>query len=311
MADFTLAIVNWNTRDLLRRCLQSIAAYSGGYDVQVLVADNASDDGSAEMVEAEFPQATLIRTGGNLGFARGHESLFPLGTGRYHVLVNSDVELTAGCLRALDERMRGDESIGVLGPQIVDGDGRVQPSCRRFPTLARQLAEASGLATVFPRGPLGSYRMGDFDHATPADVDQVMGSFFLIRSTLLSEVGTLDTRFFMYYEEVDYCLRARDHGYRVFFDPAARVIHHGGGSSRHVRVETIRRRMRSMHHYFRKHRGPWVTLPLSAICALDALTHVVHALVTRREPARTARAYALGVWDVITVKPSWEEVEHA
>jgi len=306
MVDFTFAIVNWNTREPLQRCLRSILAESGGYETQILVADNASEDGSADLVETEFPGVELVRNARNLGFAAAHAALFPRSRGRYHVLVNSDVELTSGCLRALDERMQSDTRIGILGPQFVGPGGAIQPSCRRFPTLARQLAEATGLGRIFPKSRLNAHRMGEFDHRTPASVDQVMGAFFLIRASIVPEVGTLDTRFFMYYEEVDYCLRARGAWYTVFFEPAARVRHLGGASSNRVRVLTVRRTMRSMHHYFRKHRGAWVYFPLAVICAVDAVSHSIVALATGRRPLETMKAYGLGLWDVLTVKPSWQ-----
>ena len=173
MTDFSFAIVNWNTRDLLGRCLHSIVSESGEYEVQILVADNGSDDGSADMVAAEFPRVTLVRHKGNLGFAAAHESLFPLSRGRYHVLVNSDVELTPGCLGAMDERMREDDRIGVMGPQIIGPDGRIQPSCRRFPSLSLQLLESTGLGRLFPKSGLNTYQMGSFDHRTAASVEIV------------------------------------------------------------------------------------------------------------------------------------------
>jgi hypothetical protein len=306
MVDFTFAIVNWNTKDLLRRCLLSIAAHRGGFDVEILVADNGSEDGSADMVETEFPSVALVRNSSNLGFARAHGALFAHSRGRYHVLVNSDVELLDGCLEAVEERMRLDERVGILGAQIVVPGGRIQPSCRRFPTLPRQFLDATGLGRLFPRSRLNAYRMGGFDHRTPAPVDQVMGSFFVIRASVIESIGALDTRFFMYYEEVDYCLRAARAGYTVYFEPAARVRHDGGASSRKVRVLTIRRKMRSMHYYFRKHRGAWVTVPLAFICAVDAVSHTVYAVATGRRPLETLQAYLLGCWDVLTMKPSWQ-----
>jgi GT2 family glycosyltransferase len=307
MADFTFAIVSWNTKDLLRNCLQSVLTESGDFDVQILVADNGSEDGSADMVADEFPRATLVRHDRNLGFAAAHESLFSLSRGRYHVLVNSDVRVEPGCLRSVDERMRADGRIGVLGPQIIGPDGGIQTSCRRFPSLRRQLVEATGIGRLFPRSRLfNGYKMGDFDHRSTRGVDQVMGSFFVIRRSVLEEVGHLDTRFFMYYEEVDYCLRTHRAGYNVFFDPAARVRHEGGASSDKVRVPTIRRQMRSMHHYFRKHRGAWVYLPLLGICALDGVIHTLHSLVTGRNPRETVAGYWLGWWDVFTARSSRE-----
>jgi GT2 family glycosyltransferase len=307
MTDFTFAIVNWNTKDLLKQCLRSIATESAGFTTQILVADNGSDDGSANMVATEFPHVTLLRHERNLGFAGAHASLFPLSRGTYHVLVNSDAALTPGCLAVMDERMRSNPRIGILGPQLLGPDGAIQPSCRRFPTLANQFVEATGLGRLFPQSrALNAYRMTGFDHRSPRAVDQVMGSFFLVRAPLLSEIGYLDTRFFMYYEEVDYCLRATRAGYEVFFEPAARVRHEGGGSSQRVRVPTIRRKMRSMHYYFRKHRGARVYAPLLMICAIDGITHTARALVTGNRPLETMRAYGCGLWDVLTMKPSGE-----
>lgn len=312
MTDFTFAIVNWNTRDLLKRCLRSIATESAGFNAQILVADNGSEDGSADMVAAEFPHVTLVRHDRNKGFAAGHTSLFPLSRGAYHVLVNSDAELTPGCLTVMAERMRANARIGILGPQLLGTDGAIQPSCRRFPSLSNQFIESTGLGRIFPRNRvLNAYRMTDFDHRSARSVDQVMGSFFLVRASLLAEIGYLDPRFFMYYEEVDYCLRARRAGYETFFESGARVRHEGGGSSQRVRVPTIRRKMRSMHYYFRKHRGPWVYAPLVMICALDGVTHTAGAMLTGNRPLETMKAYGYGLWDVLTMKPSWNNATDA
>ena len=300
---FTFAIVNWNTRDLLDACLASIFAARGEFAIQVLVADNASQDGSAEMVEQKYPRATLVRTGGNIGFARGHAALLPHGRGAYYVLVNSDVRLLPGCLEIVHQRMTANPEIGILGCRIIGPDDRVQPSCRRFPGLGYQFLEASGLSRLFPRnGILNAYKMGDFKHDHSREVDQVMGAFFLIKDQVIREIGFLDPAFFMYYEEVDYCLRAREAGFRVFFEAEAAVRHLGGGSSRMVKVATIRRTMRSMRHYFKKHHGGWTYLFLIAIVSLDLVTHFVHALMRRDRPAQTLKAYALGWWDVVRLK---------
>lgn len=302
---FTFAVVNWNTADMLDRCLASIYQEGAGYEIEVLVADNASRDGSADLVEARYPQATLVRNDENLGFARGHQALFERSRGRYHILVNSDVRLQPGCLTRIEERMRADERIGVLGCRLLRDDGTIQQCCRRFPTLWYQAIEASGIGRLFPgSGWLNAYRMGDFDHTTSREVDQVMGSFFLVRRSLIDAIGTLDTAFFMYYEEVDYCLRCRRAGYKVYYEAAAAVVHEGGGSSKLVRVATVRRTVRSMHHYFRKHRGGWVWIPLVAIASLDLLTHAVHALLTRNQPWLTVKAYGLGLWDLVTCRPA-------
>lgn len=300
---FTFAIVNWNTCELLDACLASIREHVGRYSCQILVADNGSTDGSVQMVMRKYPEVTLVCNESNLGFARGHECLFAMSKGRYHVLVNSDVKLMPECLDVVYRRMETHPRIGILGPQIVGDDDAIQPSCRRFPTLFRQLIEASGLNRLFPKlYPFSRYRMGDFDHREARQVDQVMGSFFVIRRDLIKRIGTLDNGFFMYYEEVDYCLRCYRAGFQVFFDPAAKIWHKGGGSANKVKVLTIRRSMRSMRRYFEKHYGKWTQLPLLAIVSLDLVTHAFFALVSRRGFVATVKAYGLGWWDVLTRK---------
>lgn len=301
MIDFTLAIVNWNTRDLLEKCIRSIKQHSEGYTIQILVLDNASEDGSADMVEQTFPDAILVKNKRNVGFARGHEKLLPYSKGCYHVLVNSDIEVKEGCFTAIFNRMKNDRIIGVLGPQISGPDGHIQPSCRKLPTLPYLFWDAMGIGKLLG-GWFNPYHMAAFDHKTSRPVDQVMGSFFVIRTSIIPLVGFLDTRFFMYFEEVDYCKRVLNKGFSVFFEAGARVYHQGGGSSQKVKVQTIRRTMRSMHQYFKKHSGFWVTAPLLVIAALDTVTHFLYALIHFKAPFKTLKAYTLGLWDILTLK---------
>ena len=295
--------MNWNTKDLLEQCLGSIYQNAGHHSLQILVADNGSTDGSAEMVAGRFPEVCLIRNRHNLGFAGGHQQLFKLSKGEYHILVNSDVQVMPQCLDQLKDRMETDPIIGVLGCQIRFQDGSIQPSCRRFPTLLDQFFDASGLNRLFKKHRfINRYKMGGFDHRHSQTVDQVMGSFFLIRRTLMEAIGFLDTSFFMYYEEVDYCKRCWDAGFKTFFDAEAKVVHLGGGSSRKVKVATIRRTMRSLRFYFRKHKGSWTYFPLLLILSLDTATHFLHSLITGNQPLVTLKAYSLGLWDVLILK---------
>jgi len=300
---FTFAIVNWNTCELLDACLASLLDQARKYPCQILVADNGSMDASVQMVARKYPEVSLVCNEANLGFAKGHECLFAMSKGLYHVLVNSDIKLMPGCLDAVYQRMETSPRIGILGPQILGEDFSVQPSCRRFPTLRRQWIEASGLNRIFPRAPLfSSYRMGDFDHRSSREVDQIMGSFFVIRRDLIKRIGRLDMGFFMYFEEVDYCLRCKKEGFQVFFEASARVWHKGGGSASMVKVLTIRRTMRSMRRYFEKHFGPWTLFPMVGIVSLELVTHSVHALFSARSFFATVKAYSLAWWDVVTKK---------
>ena len=300
---FTFAIVNWNTRELLDQCLASIYREAGSMSIEILVADNGSSDGSVAMVKTKYPRVILVENRNNLGFAKGHEGLFQRSRGHYHLLVNSDVQLLPGCLEQLHRRMESDPQIGVLGCRTLDAEGHTQSSCRRLPTLTYQLIEASGLNRLFPNHPvINAYKLGGFDHRSSREVEQVIGALFLIRGRLLRSLGYLDTAFHMYFEEVDYCLRVRKSGYKVFYDAEATVFHEGGGSAKKVKVLTIRRTMRSMRHYFKKHKGGWTYFPLLAIVSLDLVTHFLHALFTGGKPFLTLKAYSLAWWDLATLK---------
>lgn len=300
---FSFAIVNWNTKAHLDECLESIYKVAGEVPVQILVADNDSSDGSPEMVEEKYPEVELVRTGGNLGFAGGHAHLFPLSKGQYHVLVNSDVRFYEGCMESWAARLEMDPKIGVMGCRIEGPDGHLQPSCRRFPTLWRQFLEAAGIGRLFKKSRFwNGYKMGDFDHSYSREVDQVMGSLFIIRREVVAKLGGLDTAYFMYYEEVDYCYRTKQAGYKVFFDAESSIYHEGGASSNQVKVLTMQRTMRSMRHYFFKNHGGWTWLPLIFILSLDLVTHVMHGLVTGQKPYQIFKAYGLGLWDVLCFK---------
>ncbi len=300
---FTFAIVNWNTRELLRSCINSIRVHAAHVPHEIFVTDNASQDGSQEMLASCFPDIKVVANQINLGFAKAHAQLINLSRGRYHVLVNSDVHLHEGAIDCIQKRMDTETDIAVLGCQIVGPDGAVQPSCRRFPSLGSQFIQASGINRLLPRSRFwNAYLMGDFDHKSSRDVDQVMGSLFVIRREACEEVGFLDTDFFMYYEEVDFCWRCKKAGWRVFFEAQASIWHEGGGSSNQVKTLTIRRTVRSMRHYFRKNVGSWTWLPLLLIVSLDTVTHAIHALFTNRKPLAVLKAYLLASWDLLTFR---------
>jgi hypothetical protein len=288
-ADISLAVVNWNTRDALKRCLTSLINHQDDLKVQILVADNDSQDGSADMVAESFPEITLLRLKENLGFSGGHNALLPFSTGRIHVLVNSDIELQPGCLAIINQRFAQQPNIGILGPQLRWEDGRIQKSCRHFPTVARLLVDATMVNRVFTR--LDPYRMLQFSHETPCAVDQIMGAFFAIRRKLIDQIGFLDQRFFMYFEEVDYCLRCVQAGHSVWFEPHAVVIHTGGASADQVRELTLERLFRSLYLYFLKHGQPHPKLWVRLIGVLNACSHALAAPVKKQSPRQAFLGY--------------------
>jgi GT2 family glycosyltransferase len=307
--DLSVAIVNWNTTDLLERALDSLLKNAAGLRLQVLVADNASSDGSAAMVKRRFPQVTLLETGANLGFARAHNLLLQRADAPFHLLLNSDVTVPPGLLHGLLHTFATQPKAGIVGPQMRDEHGAIQCSCRRFPTLLRQARQASGLAWLFPKcALLNGTLMTHFDHRSSQGVDQVIGACFAIRRELLQAIGHLDEAFFMYYEEVDFCRRAALAGYSTWFAADWHAIHLGGASANRVRELTVRRMMRSMRHYFNKHHGSWTWLPLLFILSLEMVTRSAQALLRRSSGIAAWRAYARAWLDVARRAPSREAI---
>ncbi|NLE99960.1 MAG: glycosyltransferase family 2 protein, partial [Anaerolineales bacterium] len=253
MVDVTVVIVSWNVRSLLSRCLRSLA--DAGRSLDVIVVDNGSSDGSAAMVQAEFPAARLIANADNRGFAAANNQGIALAEGRYVLLLNPDTEVVGDALATMVDYAEAHSDVAVVGPRLLGPDGSPQHSRYRFPTLATALFESTWLQPVAPRRILEHYHALDLTDDRPVDVDWVRGAALLARRQAVEQIGLLDERFFMYSEELDWCRRFRDAGWRVVYFPAAQVVHYEGKSSeqvapaRHIYFQTSKVR------YFRKHHG--------------------------------------------------------
>ena len=231
--DVSLVIVSFNTRDVLRECLLSVYREVGSLHVQVIVVDNASTDESPAMVEREFPEVELIRSEINLGFGPANNLGFQSARGRYIVLLNSDAFPCQGSLQRSVAHMDANPSAGLGGGRLVGRDGSWQPSARMFPTVFSDLIVLSGLAARFPRSRFFGH--ADRTWANPmeaAEVDWVPGAYSIIRAEALTAVGFFDPRFFLYFEEVDLCMRIKQKGYSIWYWPDIAVVHIGGESSR-------------------------------------------------------------------------------
>ncbi|MCL6431731.1 MAG: glycosyltransferase family 2 protein, partial [Anaerolineae bacterium] len=256
--DLSVVVVNWNAAPLLRSCLESVRDESASVCLEVLVVDNASSDGSVGLIEALFPEVRLIANPENLGFAAANNQAVRQASGRYILLLNPDTRLQPGALRTMVDYMDGHRAVGVLACQLLNADGSVQISCSRFPTLGTVAMDCLGLSRLFPGTRLfAGLKMTYWDHSDERDVDQPSGACLLIRREVWDEIGSLDERFFMYFEEVDFCYRAKKAGWGIRFTPAAQVIHYGGESTRQnldVRIVGLRK---SLLRFFRKHYPGW------------------------------------------------------
>jgi hypothetical protein len=244
MTDLAIVIVNYNTRDDLERCLASLAARQGLPDTRVIVVDNASQDGSAAMVQQAHPWAELIETGHNGGYAYANniglrrcgyaQGNAPETLPRYALLLNPDTVVPPNALAQAVAFMDAHPDVGAMGPRLVREDGSLDRACRRsFPTPAVSFYHLSGLARLYPNSPrFARYNLTYLDETQQADVDAVVGAFMLMRAEALEQAGLLDEVFFMYGEDLDLCYRIKRQGWRIVYNPALTVLHRKGAASR-------------------------------------------------------------------------------
>jgi GT2 family glycosyltransferase len=258
----SVLIVNWNTKRLLHACLSSIARFPPEGDYEILVVDNASTDGSAQMVREQFPHVRLLARDQNEGYARGNNLAFEAASGDFLLTLNPDTEMLDHALQASLDILRAHPEHGVLAPRLVGVDGRPQRSVRGFPGVRGILGDLTGLGNRWKGGSLDSYRLSGFDYDLEQDAPQPMGTFLLFRREALVAVGDprspFDERFPIFFNEVDLLFRLRRAGWRCLYTPKVRVLHHGGESTKQVRKSMIWESHKSLVRFFRKHyRTRW------------------------------------------------------
>jgi N-acetylglucosaminyl-diphospho-decaprenol L-rhamnosyltransferase len=309
-----IVIVSWNVRDLLKACLISLETQLGPED-RVVVVDNASVDGTVEMLRGEHPSVILIANADNRGFTSGNnQGLDALGvldgTGtdlaapsppELTMILNPDTELTEGAISTLINTLMQHPGTGAVGPALVYGDGSPQPSRRRFPSLLTGLVESTPAAWHLPEAWVSRrYRMEDQALAA-GPVDWVTGAAILFRTEALAEAQGFDEGFFMYSEELDLCKRLHDAGWQIRFCPQAVIVHHEGKSSEQVVAMRHREFHRSRVRYFRKHHGrlagAMVRIGILKLFELEMLLEAGKWLLGHRRDLRRARVAAY--WSVL------------
>ncbi len=254
--ELSIIIVNWNTRQLLAACLRSIYAtqYAIQHDLscEIFVVDNASADGSVDMVALQFPQVKLIENRENVGFARANNQALRLSQGRYILLLNSDTIVQPAALATLVDFMGQHPSAGALGPRLLNADGTLQPSCYPLLTPGREFWRLLFLEPLVHRA---TYNMAQWNKDTPRQVEVIKGACLLLRRTALEQVGMLDERYFMYSEELDLCYRLLAAGWRLYWIPQAQVVHFGEASSKQIAEEMYLQLYRSKIQFHRKIGG--------------------------------------------------------
>jgi GT2 family glycosyltransferase len=255
MLDLAIVIVNFNSKDDLRKCLDSVfEASRGELKIRVCVVDNSSTDCSGNMVASMFPQVNLIRRPDNPGFATSNNAVLQSTRARYYLVLNPDVVVMPGSIEEMVAYLDRNPDTGIAGCKLINSDGSLQDSCRRYPDIITIALRAIGAGKLFPNLPrLRRYLMKDWNHSEIADVDWIFGSCMVIRYEALCDTGLFDEKFFMYYEDVDLCYRMWQ-GWKVTYLPDISMIHHHRQLSH--RIGQIRLRLihlKSAIYFFRKH----------------------------------------------------------
>ena len=253
--ELSVIIVNWNTREHLAQCLRSLehnVRMPALPTAEVLVVDNASTDGSVEMVQQQFPWARLIENSTNVGFARANNRAIQESQGRYVVLLNSDTEVHSGALETMIEFLEEHSMVAACGPRLLNADGSLQPSCHPVLTPGREFWRLMFLDRIWRRATYAQHR---WDPATPRRVEVIKGACLLLRRKALDQVGLLDEQYFMYTEEMDLCYRMMQAGWELWWVPQAVVAHYGEASTRQVAEEMYVQLYRSKAQFHRKFGG--------------------------------------------------------
>lgn len=253
--DLSVIIVNYNVKYFLEQSLLSVKKATEGYDTEVFVIDNASEDGSAQFIRENFQWVKLIENTENLGFGRANNQGLKLASGKYILILNPDSILGEDSLRLLIDFLDKHPDIGAVGPKIVDREGKFELACRRgFPTPFAAFSKITGLASLFPNSRFfAKYNLTYLDPDKLSEVDALVGAFILLRREVYEKVGGFDEQFFMYGEDLDLCYRIKAAGWKIYYNPESEVIHYKGESTLRSKVDVRKEFFRAMHLFVKKH----------------------------------------------------------
>ncbi|MEW6252452.1 MAG: glycosyltransferase family 2 protein [Planctomycetota bacterium] len=292
MIDVSIIIVSYNTRDLTLACLRSVYAQAHDVSSEVLVVDNASTDGSAAVIATEFPNVRLWALDANLGFAAANNLAARHAVGEWLLLLNPDTLVLPNAIPSLVRFAESHPRAAVVGGRALNADGSLQPNCFEPPNLWDLWVNALGLHRLAPRSRVfGRERLLHRDYDQPMRVPVVAGCFMLVRQAAIQEVGLLDEAFFMYAEEVDWCVRFRRHGWQVWYTPAATLIHYGGVSAAYDPHATRTYARQSLLRFLRKYHGQTYVAGCQTAIATGRLLRAIWSCTRRRrEPVALCRA---------------------
>jgi len=253
MVDLSIIIVNWNTRNLLFQCLESVYESAGRLNLEVIVVDNASTDGSVEMVQEQFPHVRLVENRKNAGFAAANNQAMRISKGDYICLLNSDTVVLGNALEKAVAFMQSHPDVGALSPRLLNEDGSLQDFPKSYPTLANELSRMLRIYNCVTWSKRkGLVTSGEYTR----EVDRVKGACLLVQRQVVGSVGGMAEDYFMYAEEDDWCYRIKRQGWKIYYYPEARVVHYGGSSIKQVSHQMFLRLHQSKLLFFRRYYSP-------------------------------------------------------
>jgi len=303
LVDISFIIVNWNTRDILMDCIDSIYKTVTDIDWEIYVVDNNSTDGSQAEVKRKFPEVKLIENETNTGFAHANNQALNIMQGKFAVLLNSDAVLKENAIKKLLDFMTTTPRAGIAGVQLLNDDGSRQNSIDNFPSTETEIFNKSILRLFFP----GKYPSKNMIYKDPIEVDSVIGACMIVRKEAMDEVGVFDEDYFIFLEETDWCFRMNKKGWKVFHVPDAEVFHLSGHSKKRTPWRSQIEYYISLYKFFRKNRTPasYLTLRILKLCKIfiNLILNILGNLITlfQKEGLRNRllKYYKLFAWHLL------------
>lgn len=295
----SILIVNWRSKDYVRQCLLSIRTTCAAFRPQIVVVDGASFDGCAGMIRAEFPEVEFVQSQENVGFGKCNNLGFETVTGEAVLLLNPDTELKDGAVSLLLRTLTETPGVGMVGARLLNTDGTLQTSCvQSLPTPLNQALDSEFLRKLFPNSSL--WGISALWQSSPAEVEAISGACMLLRSETFRQAGGFGAQYFMYGEDMDLCAKVRKAGLKIYYEPRAEILHHGGGSTGRAFSKRSAVLMRhSIFLFLRAHRGAVAAFIYRVVMACSAVFRVALLAVVcvlKRAPGDSSRVNALRKW---------------
>lgn len=311
--DVSIIIVAWNVRKLVQDCLKSVYDQTEGIEFEVIYVDNASEDGSVEMVSAEFPEVKIIENQKNEGFIRANNQAIEVANGRYVLLLNSDTIVLDNAIAKTVKFADAHPEAAVVGCKVLNPDRSLQRNCFMYPSLLNMFLSATYLYKLFPKSRFfGRERMGWWDFGDTREVQTVCGCFSLVRKEAIDQVGLMDPTYFVYGDDPDWCYRFKKSGWSVLFMPDAEIIHYGGQTTRKSSRDFNLQLCGSILIFIKKHRGSFQSYLARLLQAIFFLLRAPYWLIRglmksneRKQAFYRAGTYLLGAFYCLS---TWENL---